>query len=727
MKKSMGIKRMFQTFFSNKAMIACLLVAVPLCTEAARRVKIAHSVLVGEGIAKFVPKGYDATKIPSFALAEEPRERGELPKGWKLIPEFSQTDGKASALLRIPEGTSLYGGGEVTGPLLRNGKTIKLWNTDSGAYGVDGGTRLYQSHPWMMGVRTDGTAFGILFDTTWKAELSSLDDRIELRTEGIPFRVFIIDRESPQAVVRGLAELTGTMPMIPRWALGYHQCRFSYQPDSRVMEIADGFRNKRIPCDAIWMDIDYMDGYRIFTFDSKKFPDPKAVNRYLHLHGFHSTWMIDPGAKVDPNYWVYQSGTENDIWVKTADGKDFHGDAWPGAVAFPDYTYPKAQKWWSNLYKDFLAQGVDGVWNDVNEPQVNDTPNKTMPEDNIHRGGNGLPQGTHLQYHNVYGMLMVKSSREGILQARPEKRPFILTRSNFLGGQRYAATWTGDNGSSWEHLKLSVPMSLTLGLSGQPFSGADIGGFLFNADADLFGNWIGFGAFYPFSRGHACAGTNDKEPWAFGKDVETASRIALERRYILLPYFYTLLHEATTTGMPIMRPVFFADAKDLSLRAEQEAFLIGDDLLVIPAFSKQPSLPKGTWRELSLVEGDREDKYQATLKMRGGSIIPTGKVIQNTTEKSLDPLTLLVCLDEDGHARGTMYWDAGDGWEFKQGQYSLQNFVAERNGGVVTVRLASKEGAWEPENNNMAVVKVVTDQGVRQATGDLRNGIEVKL
>lgn len=578
-----------------------------------------------------------------------------------------------------------------------------------------------------MGVRTDGTAFGILFDTTWKAVLSSTDEKIDLKSEGIPFRVFVIDRESPQAVVRGLAELTGTMPMMPRWALGYHQCRFSYQPDSRVIEIADGFRSRQIPCDAIWMDIDYMDGYRIFTFSPEKFPDPAAVNRDLHLRGFHSTWMIDPGAKVDPEYSVYKSGTENDIWVKTADGKEFHGDAWPGAAAFPDFTCPKAQQWWAGLYKDFIATGIDGVWNDVNEPQINDTPNKTMPEDNIHRGGNGLPEGTHLQYHNVYGMLMVRSSREGILAARPETRPFILTRSNFLGGHRYAATWTGDNGSTWEHLKLSIPMSLTLGLSGQPVSGADIGGFLFNADADLFGHWIGFGAFYPFSRGHACAGTNDKEPWAFGKEVENASRIALERRYILLPYFYTLMREAATDGMPIMRPAFFADPKDLSLRAEQEIFLIGDDILVIPAFAEKPNLPGGIWREISLVDGDQQDKYQATLKIRGGAIVPTGKIIQNTTEESLDPLTLLVSLDENGKAEGSLYWDNGDGWEYRNGEYSLQKYSARTEGNSVTVRLTGTEGSMETENKGMAIVKVITDNGIRQASGNLEEGITVRL
>lgn len=272
-----------------KTVAIYLLTALPLLADAAtQKVSIKQSVLVGDGIAKFIPEGFDAKKVPSFAIEKEPRERGILPTDWILIPEFSLTDGKANASLTIPEGTSIYGGGEVTGSLLRNGKTIKLWNTDSGAYGVDNGTRLYQSHPWMMGVRKDGTAFGILFDTTWKAELSSTNEKIELRSEGEPFRVFIIDRESPQAVVRGLSELTGTMPMTPRWALGYQQSRFSYSPASRVIEIADTFRHKRIPCDVIWMDIDYMDGYRIFTFNPQSFPNPKAVNRDLHIRGFHS-------------------------------------------------------------------------------------------------------------------------------------------------------------------------------------------------------------------------------------------------------------------------------------------------------------------------------------------------------------------------------------------------------------------------------------------------------
>lgn len=718
---------------SNSNMVNLKIVGVlgMLCFTgwlSAHNVKMEKEVIVGDGIAKFVPKGFNLSQMPSFALKAEPQEKGMLPSNWQLYPIMEKKKGHASAYLDVPQGTSLYGGGEVTGPLLRNGQSIKLWNTDSGAYSVDNGKRLYQSHPWVMGVRPDGTSFGILFDTPYKAKLTTTDERINFETEGELFRIFVIDRESPQAVIKGLAELIGTMPMVPRWALGYQQCRFSYTPASRVIEVADTFRIKRIPCDVIWMDIDYMDGYRIFTFNPQTFPDPAALNRDLHIRGFHSAWMIDPGAKVDSTYFVYKSGTANDVWVKTAQGKEFHGDAWPGACAFPDFTQPKTVRWWADLYKDFLDKGVDGVWNDVNEPQISNTPTGTMPEDNKHLGGDKIPAGPHLKYHNVYGYLMVKASREGIMKARPQNRPFILTRSNFLGGQRFAATWTGDN-ASWEsHMTMSVPMILTLGLSGQPFSGADVGGFLFNPDANLFGRWMALGAFYPFSRGHACAGTINKEPWAFGQKVEDVSRMALERRYVLLPYYYTLLHEASETGMPIMRPVFFADPKDTLLRAEEQAFLIGENLLVVPEWAQNPALPKGIWRNLSLIPGDDKDSYQAKLKIRGGAIIPTGKIIQNTNEKSLDPLTLLVCLDEKGEAHGTLYWDEGDNWSFKDGNYSFQHFTAIRTAdNKVQVKITQKKGKYITENNDMAIVKIRSDKGIYQASGNLVEGIEVQL
>jgi alpha-glucosidase len=688
-------------------------------------VPIKQSALAGMGIAEFTPDGFDPQKTPSLSLVKEPLVVGPVPTGWRLTPAFELEDGKAGATLVVPEGTSLYGGGEVTGPLLRNGQSIVLWNTDSGAYGVDNGKRLYQSHPWVLGVRADGTAFGVIFDSSWMATLTTNPDRIEFRTEGALFRVFVIDRESPSAVLRGLAELTGTIQMPPRWALGYQQCRFSYSPEAKVREIADTFREKEIPCDVIWMDIDYMDGYRVFTFHPEAFPDPKKLNRYLHDKGFHSVWMIDPGVKVDPGYKIYKSGTTSDVWVKTSDGREYHGDVWPGSCAFPDFTSPKVREWWSDLYRNFMAQGVDGVWNDMNEPAISDTPNKTMPVDNRHRGGGDLPAGPHLLYHNAYGRLMVEATREGILAANPKLRPFVLSRANFLGGQRFAAAWTGDNWSSWDHLKLSIPMSLTLGLSGQSFNGPDIGGFLGEASPDLWGNWIGIGAFFPFARGHACAGTNQKEPWAFGPEVESEARVAIERRYRLLPYLYTLFRESSVAGLPIMRPVFFADPKDLSLRAEQQAFLLGSDLLVVPKWAEHPALPQGIWLPFSLVDGD-DGKYQPELKIRGGSIIPAGRIVQNTGENSFDPLTLYVCLDEQGSAAGSLYWDGGDGWDFKGGRYSLQQFEAKREGGKVTIRLAKSSGIANAVPST-ANVEVITAEGVRRASGNLASGIVVSL
>ncbi|MDR0994865.1 MAG: DUF5110 domain-containing protein [Tannerella sp.] len=649
-------------------------------------------MLVGDRIAMFVPEAYDSVRTPSLILMHEPVRRGNLPAGWALTPRYTLNDGQATATVAVPAGTSLYGGGEVTGPLLRNGMTVKLWNTDNGAYYKDHGKRLYQSHPWVLGVRPDGTAFGVLFDSFWKAELTTDNGQIIFRSTGTPFRTYIIDRESPQAVVKGLAELTGTISMPPRWALGYNQCRFSYVPDARVRQIADTFRLKKIPCDVIWFDIDYMDGYRIFTINKQRFPDPKATNRYLHDKQFHSVFMIDPGVKVDSNYFVYRSGHARDLFVHDAYHREYHGRVWPGECAFPDFTRPEARAWWSGLYKNFLANGIDGIWNDMNEPSVFGGPDGTMPYSNIHLGGGSLPTGSHLMYHDAYGRLMVEATYDGMLEARPDKRPFVLSRANLLGGQRFAACWTGDNAAIPAHEKMSIPMSITLGLSGQPFSGPDIGGFLGNTSPDLFGEWMGFGAFFPFARGHATKGSNNKEPWAFGKAVENASRIALDRRYRLLPYLYTLFYRAHTNGEPVMEPLFFADTKDPALRTEQQAIQLGDNLLVIPRFAKNPALPKGIWERLSLVKGDLKGKYQATLKVRGGSIIPVGKVIQNTEEKSFDPLTLIVCPDAQGKAKGTLYWDAGDGWGFQKGDYKLYTFEAKQEGGHTVVRIADEQG-----------------------------------
>jgi len=675
----------------------------------------------------FYPSNFNfQAKQASMAIIREPVTKGVILEKAGMAVHFYTKNSKTIASIPVEAGTSLYGTGENTGSLMRNGKKVTLWNTDNVQYKAYNGDRLYQSHPWVLGVNKDGTAFGVIADNTWKQEID-LTDSIRFISEGPAFRVIVIKGNSPQEVVKELATLIGRMEMPPLWALGFQQCRWSYIPDTRIKNIADTFRLKKIPCDVIWMDIDYMDGYRIFTFDKVKMPHPEAVNGYLHQKGFHSIWMIDPGVKAEKGYSVYDSGSKGDNWVQNSAHKEFNGKVWPGDCAFPDFTRPETRTWWSGLYKEFMATGIDGVWNDMNEPSVFDSPTKTMPEDNWHRGGGGLQAGSHLQYHNVFGMLMVKATREGILKANPEKRPFVLSRSGFLGSNRYAATWTGDNSASEEDMKLSIPMSLNLGLSGQAFNGPDIGGFNSNTTPELFGQWISMGVFFPFVRGHACMGTNNKEPWAFGTEIENVSRTAINRRYRLLPYYYTLFHESSVTGMPVMRPVFFADPQDKALRTEEQTFLVGNDLLIIPKWAVNPIQPKGIWRIISIAgENSTTDKYQADVKIKGGAIIPMGNIIQNTTQYSLDSLTLFVSLDQKGEANGTLYEDAGDGFQYKKGEYLLSGYHAVQTGTTVEVTVKAIDGNLKPTNRNYKIC-VVTDKGTFESKWTKGSSISVEV
>ena len=643
-----------------------------------------------DNIAVFIPANYDAScHQPSPIFVQELVPTAALPHDWRLKPVFSQREGKQIATIHVGEGVDLYGTGEVTGPLKRNGRKISLWNIDTPAYGVDGGSHLYQSHPWVMGLRADGSAFGIIADNTWRQTIST-DQDVVFESDGPAFRVVIIERPNVQQLMQALADLTGHMELPPLWSLGYHQCRHTYYPDGRVMEVADLLRKHQIPSDVIWMDIDYMDGYRIFTFNPDGFSNPLRLNDYLHQQDFKTVYMIDPGVKVEEGYFVDDQGTAGDYWVKDKNGQVFEGNVWPGACHFPDFTRPEVRSWWATLYKDFMATGVDGVWNDMNEPAIFGQPENTMPRDNRHLGGEGVTAGPHLRFHNVYGMNMVRASRQGLLLANPQKRPFILSRSNFLGGQRYAATWTGDNLSHPDHLKLSVPMSLTLGLSGQPFNGPDIGGFCENSNGQLVAEWTALGVYFPFVRNHNTKGTVAQEPWAFTQEVLDACRTAINRRYRLMPYIYTLFREASTTGMPVMRPLFMADSKDLNLRSEDRAFLLGGDLMIRPQWAEHTAMPQQEWQCLELEE--TTDSYQCELRQRPGSVIPLANLAQSTATLRTDSLTLLVCVDGEGKAVGQLYEDEGDGFGYREGRYRQTTIEATLRKKQLQVTLRQTDG-----------------------------------
>ena len=643
-----------------------------------------------DNIAVFIPANYDAScHQPSPIFVQELVPTAALPHDWRLKPVFSQREGKQIATIHVGEGVDLYGTGEVTGPLKRNGRKISLWNIDTPAYGVDGGSHLYQSHPWVMGLRADGSAFGIIADNTWRQTIST-DQDVVFESDGPAFRVVIIERPNVQQLMQALADLTGHMELPPLWSLGYHQCRHTYYPDGRVLEVADLLRKHQIPSDVIWMDIDYMNGYRIFTFNPDGFSNPLRLNDYLHQQDFKTVYMIDPGVKVEEGYFVDDQGTAGDYWVKDKNGQVFEGNVWPGACHFPDFTRPEVRSWWATLYKDFMATGVDGVWNDMNEPAIFGQPEGTMPRDNRHLGGEGVTAGPHLRFHNVYGMNMVRASRQGLLLANPQKRPFILSRSNFLGGQRYAATWTGDNLSHPDHLKLSVPMSLILGLSGQPFNGPDIGGFCENSNGQLVAEWTALGVYFPFVRNHNTKGTVAQEPWAFTPEVLDVCRTAINRRYRLMPYIYTLFREASTTGMPVMRPLFMADSKDLNLRSEDRAFLLGGDLMIRPQWAEHTAMPQQEWQCLELEE--TADSYQCELRQRPGSVIPLANLAQSTATLRTDSLTLLVCVDGEGKAVGQLYEDEGDGFGYREGRYRQTTIEATLRKKQLQVTLRQTDG-----------------------------------
>ncbi len=695
---------------------------------------------IGDGIVRFHASD-DArdNRLPSMAL-ETPRDAdGDAPAGFPSNVVFGRDGDRWTATIDIEPGTSLYGTGEVAGPLRRNGRVVETWNTD--AYGYqDDAASLYTAHPWVLGVRADGSAFGVLCDTTYRCEID-LTSGIAFRAAGQEQPVIVIERDTPLAVCEALGELTGTITLPPKWAIGYHQCRYSYDPADRVMEVAREFRDRDIPADVIWMDIDYMDAYRVFTFDSADFPDPARLNADLADIGFHNVWMIDPGVKDEDGYAIHDSGEAGDVWVKRADKTTtFQGEVWPGVCVFPDYTNAAVREWWAGLYEPFMANGISGVWNDMNEPAVFNTPTKTMPENNWHRADPDIGgPGTHARYHNVYGMLMVRATREGVMDANPDVRPFVLSRANYIGGHRYAATWTGDNSADWYHVDVSIPMTLNLSLSGQPFCGPDVGGFAGNGDAEMFSRWMGFGALFPFSRGHTAKGNIDKEPWAYGEAVEATSRRALERRYRLIPFLYTLFEESSRTGAPIARPTFFADATDPALRSEDDSFLLGADLLVSaqlqPARDRARVLPRPVagvaWREFDFesFDGGRDSKDpdQPRLYLRPGSILPTGPVMEFVDEKPLDPVTLIVCLDADGSALGELYEDAGDGWDYLNGVYRRTTYEAQRRGDVVRLSVADTEGDMPRPERLVRVRLLMPDGSEVRATGKDGQTIEIPL
>ncbi|MEM1448035.1 MAG: glycoside hydrolase family 31 protein [Planctomycetota bacterium] len=572
--------------------------------------------------------------------------------------------------VRLTGACSTYGLGEHAGPLLRDGRSHVLWNIDANGYDASA-RNLYQSHPWVLALREDGGALGVLVDSHRRGAITCHADGLELVFEGDPPQIVTLEADGPAEVLAGLAALVGPPPRFPRWALGYHQCRYSYLDADEVRETAERLREERIPCDAIWFDIDYMDRYRVFTWDAEAFPDPRALTDELGAMGMRSVAIVDPGIVDAEDDAVHRGAIEGDHLVATPDGGRARARVWPGVCHFPDFTRPETRAWWAGHVERFTRDsGLSGIWCDMNEPAVLGSPTRTLREDAVHRGD---PSGPHAEVHNLYGHQMVVATREGLERALDGERPFVLTRSGTVATGAVAATWTGDNQSHWDDLRWSIPMVLNLGLSGQVMSGPDIGGFSGAPDEELFVRWFELGAFLPFCRGHAEKGTPRKEPWVFGAEATGHVRAALERRMRLVPTLASLLALAHETGIPVCRPVWFADPADARLRSIDDAFLVGGDLLVAPVVhagerTRSVELAAGGWYRLES-SGGRLDGARVEvdaplgatpLFARAGGVLVEGSAAPSTSSDD-GARTVTLWLDANGSAGGVHVEDDGTG------------------------------------------------------------------
>lgn len=629
-------------------------------------------------------------------------------------------------------GEAFFGLGDKSCSLNLRGQRLENWNTDSFGYQKQTDP-LYRSIPFYYGLH-NGQAYGIFFHNTARSFFDfshTTEGKTSFWATAGEVDYYFIQGPALLDVARRYAALTGTHELPPIWALGFHQCRWSYYPEERVHELAREFRERRIPCDAIYLDIDYMDGYRCFTWNKAYFPDPAGMIRKLREQGFQAIVMIDPGIKADPGYHVYDKGLEKDVFCYRTSGEVMRGPVWPPECVFPDYTRPDVREWWGQLYEElYNTEGVSGFWNDMNEPAVFQVDIATFPDEVLH-DYDGM-RTNHRRAHNIYGQQMSRATVEGLKKLNPGKRPFLLTRATFSGGQRYASVWTGDNVASWEHLRLANIQCQRLSISGFSFVGTDVGGFCEQPSGELFARWMQLAVFHPLFRVHSM-GNNvdgaaeadaeeikaaerdnrmDQEPWAFGQPYTDQARTAVELRYKLLPYLYTAFWQHVQDGTPILRSLVFEAPGDAKAAERENEFLFGGDLLVVPvlrpgAKTVTAYLPEGEWLDYETgrkYTGARTARLSCSpdrlpLLCRAGAVVPNYPVQQYTGEKVFDEITLRVYA---GSGQAKLYEDAGEGYAHKDGNYALQHFTTSANKGTLVLD-RTKEGHFKTSYDSFEI------------------------
>lgn len=578
---------------------------------------------------------------------------------------YEDREGWAHLYLGFPNEWPVYGLGEKTGELNKQGKCWRFWNSDVFDPHTESTDTLYQSIPFSL-MKTDQGWMGLFLDNPGETQIDfTLTDEVCLSAASGDLDLYIFSGESAAEVLEAYTRLTGRPFLPPKWALGYHQSRHSYEDEAQVRRIVSGFQQHDLPLDALYLDILYMDGYRVFTFDPQRFGKAPELIDDLAEQGVRIVPIVDPGVKVDADYRVFQDGMQNNAFVVDPEFKLWKGQVWPGDSVWPDFFQPKVCQWWQELHRYYTDMGVQGIWNDMNEPAVFNEGMTMDPDAKHHIEGGWV---NHAQVHNAYGLQMSQATANAIVE-QTGQRPFVLTRAGYAGIQRSAAVWTGDNRSSWEHLRMSIPMLLNLGLSGVAFAGADIGGFMDDARPELFTRWMQLGCFYPFMRNHCSIGMRAQEPWTFDEQTLSRVRRAMHRRYKLLPYLYQLMRDANETGEPLMRPPFWYDAI-AATDTLSDQFFVGANLLVAPLLSegaraRAVKIPDNSrWVSVQTNEVLAGGYHLAQtglddlpLYLRAGSILPMAPY-RPSTARPLRELRLLVV---DGAQEGRILYRDDDG------------------------------------------------------------------
>ncbi|MEI3226884.1 MAG: TIM-barrel domain-containing protein [Lachnospiraceae bacterium] len=588
--------------------------------------------------------------------------------------------GYTSAIVKkLGKEDAVYGLGDKPGCLNRRGYVYVNWNTDNPAPHVDSFKSLYKSIPFFM-VLGENYCYGIFADNTYKTTFDfgfeSSEYYVVSHEKGF-LDYYFFPGEKPSDVVKKYTGLTGTTPLFQRWIYGSHQSRWGYCSQDEILGIAEAFEKNEIPCDVIHMDIDYMDGYRVFTFDKERFPDTKALSETLADKGIKLISIIDPGVKKDEAYFMYREGMEMDAFAHDAQGAVYENAVWPGTSVFPDFSREDVRKWWGEKTKILLDHGIRGIWNDMNEPASFRGP---LPDDVK------FAAGAHDEIHNIYGHLMAKATYEGLLEHDNGRRPFVLTRAAYAGSQKYCGGWTGDNHSIWSHLTLSLEQICNLSLCGMAMCGSDIGGFGSDVTPELLVRFYQAAVFAPFFRNHSAVGTRRQEPWLFDEKTRDAVRKTVRLRYRFIPYIYDLARECERTGEPIVRPLVYEYPHDKMVRNICDEYLLGKFVLVAPVtvpgkFAREVYLPEGEWYDYETNEKYTGGKYiladapldKVPVFIRAGAILPVAEGNIQSTEDITSENTRI--LTYPGQGTFIHYEDDNETLAYREGSYNAMEYT----------------------------------------------------